>query len=71
MISEGLKKRIVTSVVLLALFFLVINFNFLLIYTLIIVGVLSHLEFFNIAKKIFKNKFFLIIFNFFFYNLYF
>ena len=66
MISESLKKRIVTSVVLLALFFLVINFNFLLIYTLILVGVLSLLEFFNIAKKIFKNKFFLIIFNFFF-----
>lgn len=66
MISQSLNKRIFTSLILLLLFFLIMNFNFFLIVTLLIVGILSLLEFFNITKKIFKNKFYLFTSNFFF-----
>ena len=63
MISNNLKKRLYTSLVLLALVILILNFNFILIYSLIILGVISILEFLNITKKIFKYRFSKIFYN--------
>ena len=64
--KKNLKKRIYTSLMLLFLFFLTIKSNFILVFALIVLGVLSLLEFFNINKKILKNKSYLIISNLFF-----
>ena len=47
MIANNLKKRTFTSLLLFFLFFLIYNFNFLLIYSLIVLGVLSLIEFYN------------------------
>ena len=63
MISNNLKKRLYTSLVLLALVILILNFNFILIYSLIILGVISILEFLSISKKIFKYRFSKIFYN--------
>jgi phosphatidate cytidylyltransferase len=63
MISLNLKKRIITSIILLSLIFLMINFKPILIYTLIILGVISIIEFTNIMRKIRINIFFLLISN--------
>jgi len=57
MIIKDLRKRILTSLILLFLIFLIIKFNFILVYSLIVLGVVSCLEFFNIIKKIFNNKY--------------
>tara|TARA_B110000881_G_scaffold221276_1_gene249844 strand:+ start:911 stop:1558 length:648 start_codon:yes stop_codon:yes gene_type:complete len=64
--SKNLKKRIYTSLMLLLLFFLVLKSNFILVFTLIVLGVLSSIEFLNLTKKILKNKLYLIISNSFF-----
>ena len=56
MITNNLKKRIFTSLLLFILFFLIYNFNFLLIYSLIVLGVLSLIEFYNAIDKIIKSK---------------
>ena len=56
MITNNLKKRIFTSLLLFFLFFLIYNFNFLLIYSLIVLGVLSLIEFYNAIDKIIKSK---------------
>ena len=66
MISINLKKRIYTSLVLFFLIFMILNFNSILLYTLILIGIYSILEFLNIVKKIFINKFYTIITNIFF-----
>ena len=56
MITNNLKKRIFTSLLLFILFFLIYNFNFFLIYSLIVLGVLSLIEFYNAIDKIIKSK---------------
>ena len=56
MITNNLKKRILTSLLLFFLFFLIYNFNFFLIYSLIVLGVLSSIEFYNAIDKIIKSK---------------
>ena len=56
MITNNLKKRIYTSLLLFILFFLIYNFNFFLIYSLIVLGVLSLIEFYNAINKIIKSK---------------
>ena len=56
MISTNFKKRLITSLLLFFLFFLIYNFNFLLIYSLIVLGVLSLIEFYNVINKIVKSK---------------
>ncbi len=66
MISINLKQRIYTSLILFFLIFLIISFNAILVFSLIVLGVLSLIEFFNISKKIIKNNFYLIISNSFF-----
>ena len=66
MISNNLKQRAFTSLVLLTFVFLMFSFNIFLIYFLIIMGVLSILEFIQIINIIFKNKFRRILINLFF-----
>jgi phosphatidate cytidylyltransferase len=61
MISINLKNRIYTSLVLFSLIILIFNSNFILVYSLIIFGVFSILEFITIIKRIFINKFYLCI----------
>ena len=48
MISKNLKKRIITSLFLLSLFYIIFVFNEILIFSLIIFGVLSIIEFIGI-----------------------
>ena len=66
MISIDLKKRILTSLILLSSILLIFNSNMILIYFLIISGVLSILEFIQLTKKIVLNKLFLFLLNIFF-----
>ena len=56
MISNNLKKRIFTSLILLSLLFFIFSFNLILLYFLIVIGVMSILEFLNLTKNIFTNK---------------
>ncbi len=64
MISKNLKKRTFTSIFLLFLVYLIINYKVILVYTLILLGTLSVIEFFGLIKKIFKNKLFVFTTNF-------
>ena len=64
--ETNLKKRIYTSIILLSLVYLIFNFNMVQVYFLIIFGVLSIIEFLQIAKKIFKGTLSYIISNLFF-----
>jgi len=61
--SINLKKRIYTSIILFLIIYLIISFNFFLLFILIVLGNLSILEFFNISKRIIKNKFNLFFIN--------
>jgi len=64
MIKNNFKKRIFTSIILLLLIVLVSTSNLALVFCLLVLGVISFLEFLNITKKIFKNKFYFFISNF-------
>ena len=64
MISLNLKKRINTSILLFFLFFLILNYNLILVYSLIVLGVISIIEFYSLIKKILKNKIFSFFVNF-------
>jgi len=66
MIFKDLKKRFLTGILLLLLLYLIFNFKIILIYSLIIIGVVSVLEFLHISNMIFKNKTYLVLFNIFF-----
>ena len=66
MILKNYKKRIYTSLMLLSLIFLMFSFRTIMVFGLIILGVLSLLEFFNITCKVFKKKTIQFIFNIFF-----
>ena len=67
MISENLKKRFYTSIVLFFLFFLSFNYLSILILLLILIFIISLVEFFNLIIKIFhKTKINSIILKFFF-----
>ena len=66
MISANLKSRFYTSISLFFLIILIASSNFFLVYSLIILGTLSVIEFITITKKISSNKLFLIPFNLFF-----
>ena len=63
MISKNLKKRIITSLFLLSLLILMLVFNEILIFSLIIFGVLSIVEFIDITRKTFNRVLVLIISN--------
>ena len=62
MISKNLSKRSFTSILLFLLIYIIFKSNFIFIYSLIVVSVLSIIEFLSITKKFIKNKgnFFLI-----------
>ena len=66
MIKKYLKERIYTSILLIILLILISNFDPLLLMCILILGVLSLLEFLNITKKLFRNKIYFIFSNFFF-----
>ena len=79
--KNNLKKRIFTSLVLIFFIFLIFNSLYLMTSSLLILGILSILEFFNLSKKIFNKKIyfflsnllfiiFIFIFSFFFFLLY-
>ena len=55
MITKNFKERLTTSLLLIFLTILIFNFKFLFVYTLIILGILSIIEFFNLNKRIFKK----------------
>ena len=64
MIERNLKERVITSILLLVLTTLIFYSKFMLLYTLIVLGVLSIIEFTNLINKISKKtlfKFFLIL----------
>ena len=52
MISNNLKKRLLTSILLFILLILIFKFNLILVYCLIILSVVSILEFLQLTKKI-------------------
>ena len=56
MISRNLLNRITTSLLLFLLLILIFYNKLLLVYTLIILGVFSILEFIHLIQKIYKNK---------------
>lgn len=62
----NLKKRLQTSLFLILLIVLIFSFDLLLIYSLIILGVYSILEFLNLIKKTNFNSFYKMILNIFF-----
>ena len=66
MILNNFKKRFLTSIFLLLLFFLIFKSYIILNYCLIVLGVLSILEFLNLTRKTFKTKLGLISLNIFF-----
>ena len=55
MISENLKKRIITSILLFFLLILIINYKPIFLYSLIVIGIFSIIEFNDLIKKIVKN----------------
>ena len=61
--SINLKKRIYTAFALFLIIYLIFTYNFFLLFTLIVMGNLSILEFFNITNKAVKNKFNLLFVN--------
>ena len=66
MISSNLKKRILTSLALFLLVFFIFISNLVLAYSLLVLGVLSVLEFLEISKRIIKKKLAFILINIFF-----
>ena len=63
MISQNLKERFLTSFFLIILIILFTKYDFFLVYALIVLGVLSVIEFLDITKKITANKLYLLISN--------
>ncbi len=55
MIDGNLKKRLITSIILFTILALLLNYNFILIYCIILFGTISILEFTNLLKKINSN----------------
>ena len=69
MISKNLFNRATTSLILLSLLYLIFFYKPILVFSLLILGILSIIEFINLIQKIIKQKFkfFLIILIFIFY----
>ena len=63
MILKDIRKRIFTALVLLLIVTLIIKYDPLLLFFLIIFGIFSIVEFFNIIKKITKKKLLRLIYN--------
>ncbi len=58
MIKKNFQKRVLTSLILFILVFLMINFKLISTYVIIVFGVMASLEFLQISKKIFSKVFF-------------
>ena len=54
--SRNFSSRFFTSIILFLLIYLIFLYDFILIYSLLIIGVISLLEFFNASNKVFKNN---------------
>ena len=63
MISTNIKKRVYTSILLLLLIIMLGLSNIVLVYTLIVLGSISIIEFANLIKKINLKRIFFILFN--------
>jgi phosphatidate cytidylyltransferase len=63
MINTSLKKRILTSMTLFLLLFLILSFETMLVYSLIVLGVFSIIEFISLIKKIKISQFYLYVAN--------
>ena len=63
MIFSIYRKRLYTSLFLFFVLYLIINFSFILVYSLIILGTLSILEFLKLSKKIIKKNFYYFLIN--------
>ena len=59
----NIKERLLTCLVLLLIVYLIVKFDFILLFALIVFGILSLMEFFNIIQKIFKNSFLKLLYN--------
>ena len=66
MTSSNFIKRIMTSLTLIFLVLIMFNINYFLVFSLLIIGTLSIIEFCSITKKIFTNKVYILFSNFFF-----
>ena len=64
MILNNFLKRFLTSLALLLLVLLILNYDIILVYCLILLSVISVLEFLKIINKILRNKIFIAISNF-------
>ena len=62
--KKDLKKRIFTSILLILSIILIFNSLYFMTLSLLIFGILSILEFFNLSKKIFNKKIFYFLINF-------
>ena len=63
MISPNLQLRLTTGILMLLLLAIIFISDFVLVYSLIVIGTLSVLEFFNLMNKIFVKKYYKFIFN--------
>ena len=54
--NSKIQKRIITSIFLLSLLTLMFFYNFILIISLIIIGIISWIEFYALISKIFLKK---------------
>ena len=61
MIFNDIKKRLYTSIFLILLVILISQYTFFFIYSLVILGTLSLIEFFNLVNRIFKIRFYSIL----------
>ena len=55
--TRNLKDRINTSLILFFIIFLILKYKFIMVYCLIVLGVISLIEFFLISKRITKINF--------------
>lgn len=63
MILSNLQKRLLTTIVLFLLVYLIINSQYILVFSLLVFSMISIIEFFNIINKILKNNFKIFIYN--------
>mgnify|MGYP000654277725 CR=1 FL=1 len=62
MISMNLRKRLITSIGLLFLLILIYNYSFITVFSLLLISILSIIEFMNLLTKVMKKNFYLLIF---------
>ena len=59
----NIKKRIFTSLILFSLLFLIISYKIIMISSLLVLGIISFLEFTDLTKKMYKKKIYIFISN--------